>query len=644
MMNSKSLRTILLLTLFFPLLAVSHQKAMAFQQPPDGPELAAFFDEFLTNAMAEHHVPGAAIVFVKGSEIVFAKGYGYANLEKKTPVDPATTIFRWASVSKVFPFAGVLQMVDQGKMDLDADVNQYLRDWQVPNDFSKPIRVRDLLQHTDGFGEPGGGAMAPDADSLQPLGTWLPQNINSPVQEPGSLMAYGGNGPVLAGHLLEQVSGDRFEDHIATSFFAPLEMHHSTFDQVLPPEFQEKLAPIYHYVQETDTFVPAPYLYQNAPPGGGISAAPLDMAHFVIALLNDGRYKDAQILSPTSTRAMLEQQFEPFPDFPGVTFGFFEHFYNNQRGLIRDGSGMRLRAQIYLLPEHNLGYVYVQNTAGGEVIDALNETFLDTYYPAPDKTLAVASSGDTSRLAGFYHIVHTNEHTIAKLGTLFFGELRVDGNPDNSLTIAPSGMAGDIYGGFEGSTQWAEISPQVFQRIDRERYVAFHQDEKSQTTYLFSGSGYHGAYYKVNWYKASPVQLTWIGLCLLVFLSALVIWPFGLLNGGKERSVLANLARWVGSGTSLLLLIGLAGFFYATFKQTAGHFAMEFGMPPLAVAMLAAMLCGAIVGLTTPVFAILAWKDRYWSVWGRIHYTVLAVAALAFVWWLNYWNLLGFRY
>jgi hypothetical protein len=448
----------------------------------------------------------------------------------------------------------------------------------------------------------------------------------------------------MAGHLLEQVSGDRLEDHIAASIFEPLEMRHSTFHQVLPQEFKENLAPIYIYVDDSDSYVPAPFLYLNTTPTGGLSAAPLDMAHFVSALLNGGRYEDTQIFSPKSAQSMLAGQFEPYPDFPGVTFGFLEHFYKDQRGLMRDGSGLRTRAQVYLLPEHNLGYVYVQNTSGDEVIDTLNEVFIDTFFPAPDKPLVSTSSNDNGHLAGIYRSVQTDEYTLMKSGSLLYGELRVELNPDNSLTITPLGF-GDIYGGFEGSNQWAEIAPQVFQRTDRERYIAFRQDEDSQKTYLFSGSGYHGAYYKLNWYAASNVQFIWMGMCLLVFLSALVIWPFGLLNGGKELFRLAKLGRWVGSLASLLLLTGFIGGLYAGFiMQIADLPTVAFGVSPLLAAMLWISLIGAILGISTPVFAFLAWKDSYWSVWGRIHYSVLAVSTLAFVWWLNYWNLLGFRY
>jgi len=644
MMNSKILRTILILTLFLSVSNVSHLKAIASQKQTGSADMESFFDEFFAIAMTEHKVPGAAIVVVKDGEILFANGYGYSNLENSIPVNPAKTIFRWASVSKLFPIAGVLRLVEQGKMNLKADVNQYLPFWQIPNDFSKPIRIRDLLQHTDGFGSRDLGSFSLHVDDLQPLGTVLSHEIKSPVQEPGGMIAYGSYGTALAGHLLEQVTGNRFEDYIAVSFFEPLDMHQSTFYQDLPPEYQKNLAVVYNYEQDTNIFIPAPYLFLTTSPTGGLSATPLDIAHFVIALLDSGRFNKTQILSPTLAQAMLEQQFTPSPGFPGVTYGFMEHFYNNQRGLIRDGSGVGIRSQVFLLPEHKLGYIYVQNSRGDEVIEKLNEVFLDRYYPAPDATPNVEVSQENSLFAGIYRPVQTNEHTFVKLESLLIGELRVDANPDNSLTITPLGQ-GDVYGGFEAPSQWTEITPRVFQRADRERYLMFHQDELGRITYLFSGSGYHGSYYKLSWYEASTIQFIWLGLCLFVFLTAIVTWLYGLPNHRKEVTQTANIARWMGSVTSLFFLIGFFGVLYALFlKRIAGYPAFAFGVSPMASGTLGLLLCGTIVGLTTPVFAILAWKNGYWSTRGRVCYTVLGIATLGFVWWLNYWNLLGFRY
>jgi hypothetical protein len=130
-----------------------------------------------------------------------------------------------------------------------------------------------------------------------------------------------------------------------------------------------------------------------------------------------------------------------------------------------------------------------------------------------------------------------------------------------------------------------------------------------------------------------------------VFLSALVIWPFSLLTGSKESIPTANVAHWLSVTVSLFSLVGLMGALYALFiKRIAGFPAIAAGVSPLATLMLGILLVGVILGFALPIFTILAWKDGYWPIWGRIHYTFLTISTLAFEWWLNYWNLLGFRF
>jgi CubicO group peptidase (beta-lactamase class C family) len=607
--------------------------------------MESFFDRFFERAIVEHHVPGAAIVVIKDKDIIFYKGYGYANLEKEIPVNAAETVFRWASVSKLFPIAGVLQLAEKGQIDLNADVNQYLHEWQVPNNFSIPVRVRDLLQHTDGFGTRDIATFSLQIDDLQPLGTLLLKELKSPVQKPGIMITYGSYGTALAGFLVEQITGSRFDDAIAATFFAPLDMRHSTFHQELSLGFQQNLAIVYNYRQTSKTYIPVPYLYINTSPTGGLNSTPLDMAHFVIALLNDGFYGNTRVLTPPSTQAMLEQQFEPYAGFPGVTFGFMEHYYNNQRGLIRDGSGVGIRSQIYLLPKHHLGYIYVQNSRGDEVINELNRAFLDYFFPVSDKAPIANSVNANHNLDGFYRPVQTNEHSLVKLEALLISELHVATNHDGSLTIIPLGE-GDVYGGFEAPSQWTEIAPQIFERTDREQYIAFQiNGNNNQAQYLLSGSGYHGTYYKLKWYECSRVQFVWMGVCLCIFLSALVTWPFSLLSKSRKRTAMANLMRWVGIITSVLFLTGIIGVLYSLFlKRIAGFPALAFGVSPMAKVMLWFLLGGGILGLVIPFFAIFVWVKNYWSILGRIHYTVVGVAALGFFWWLNYWNLFGFQY
>jgi hypothetical protein len=156
----------------------------------------------------------------------------------------------------------------------------------------------------------------------------------------------------------------------------------------------------------------------------------------------------------------------------------------NQRGLYRDGSGLGIRSQVYLLPEHNLGYVYVQNAGGDQVVEELNEAFLDRYYPASKAPPIAIPDADLSQYVGVYRPIQTNENTLVKLVALFSGEIHVTIDDDRVLKIEPRRLImGDVWGGFDGASRWVEIAPQLFRRVDRERYVAF-QVERPPTTFV----------------------------------------------------------------------------------------------------------------------------------------------------------------
>ena len=119
-------------------------------------DLAAWLDGFMPYAIGRGDIPGAVVVVVKDGEVLLQKGYGYADVAKRTPVDPATTLFRPGSVSKLFTWTAVMQLVEQGKLDLDADINQYL-DFKVPPYDGKPVTLRNIMTHTSGIEETARG-------------------------------------------------------------------------------------------------------------------------------------------------------------------------------------------------------------------------------------------------------------------------------------------------------------------------------------------------------------------------------------------------------------------------------------------------------------------------------------------------------
>src|ERR687889_2070987 len=137
------------------------------QGPTDRAELEAFLDEELGKEMQKHHIAGAAVSVVKDGELFFAKGYGEADVEKGIPVDPKQTIFHVGSVGKLFTWTAVMQLVEEGRLDLDADINTYL-DFRIPDTYPHPITLKHLLTHTAGFEDRYFEVAALDADDQLP--------------------------------------------------------------------------------------------------------------------------------------------------------------------------------------------------------------------------------------------------------------------------------------------------------------------------------------------------------------------------------------------------------------------------------------------------------------------------------------------
>ncbi len=233
--------------------ALTHGSAEAgFPTPtPDGPtdpaELETFLDSVLTAQLEEEHVAGAVVAVVKDGRLFFSKGYGYADVEHGIPVDPQTTLFRIASITKLFTWTAVMQLVEQDRLDLNADVNTYL-DFRIPatlgdgdeddEDASRlaPITLAHLLTHTPGFEDRVFETVVEDSADLMPLGEWLASHIPTRVRPPGELTAYSNYGTALAGYIVERVSGLPYEQYVAQNILAPLGMTHTTAQRPLPAE------------------------------------------------------------------------------------------------------------------------------------------------------------------------------------------------------------------------------------------------------------------------------------------------------------------------------------------------------------------------------------------------------------------------
>src|SRR6476661_268941 len=207
----------------------------------DRDELAAFLDGVMVANLRDKHVAGATVSVVKDGALLFAKGYGYSDVAKRAPVDADRTLFRIGSTSKLFTWTAVMQLVEQGKLDLDADVNKYI-DFKIPATFPQPITLRHIMTHTPGFEEDGRDLITDDTTKMIPLGRWLATHIPGRVRPPGTFASYSNYATALAGYVVQRASGIPWDDYIEQRVLTPLGMTQTTTRQPLPARFRTDMS------------------------------------------------------------------------------------------------------------------------------------------------------------------------------------------------------------------------------------------------------------------------------------------------------------------------------------------------------------------------------------------------------------------
>jgi CubicO group peptidase (beta-lactamase class C family) len=600
--------------------------------PTDSKELEGFLDNIFTAQMKRFHVPGAVFILVKDGEIFFAKGYGYADLDDKISVDSNRTVFHGGSISKVVTATAVMQLVERGLVDLNEDVNTYLKRFKLEKNYLQPVTLAHLLTHTGGIEWRGIGTGVRSQYELIPLGEYLGSKVLYRVAPPGEVIIYSSIGMALAGYIVEEVSDVPFAQYIDENIFQPLGMNRSSFKQPPPPHITSDVAVGYAYKNGDLKTYTSPYL-SIIPPAGDFFVNAADIARFMIAHLQDGRYGDVRILEEATVREMHRQQFAHHPELRGRTYGFSEWFENDKRAIFHDGSAQGFNARLFLLLNHNLGFFVAWNNNSLGLKWELTSQFLDRYYPVQEKPIPPQPSpsfrNQVHRFTGYYRDVGYNRHTIEKLTSLL-GQIKVTANSNGTLRVF--------------SDRLVQVEPFLFQWADSDGYVVFREDNNGDIAYMLTGSG---AYEKLPWYETVLFQLTLIGIFILVFLSGEILWPFGYIlrclrkkydKTKKEAKVARILAGLIGLlNLVFLMCLGIA-------LLTIDQWEFVFGIPSRVIALLVFPIITSILTIALLIFNTLAWKNKYWGLLERLHYSLITLACIGFIPFLLYWNLLGFRY
>ncbi len=380
--------------------------------------LEGFVDGAVRQAMETEHVAGAAVVVVQGDRVVLQKGYGLAALEPARAVDPSATRFRIGSVSKTFTWLMLLKLAEAGKLDLNAPINRYLpAELKVSAEgFQRPIQVIDLMAHAPGFDDPAFGfLLVRDPKLLPERRAGLAANPPRRVREPGQFGTYSNHGTVLAGIIVEEVTGLGFEEAAEQLLLAPMGMARTSFREPYPPrkglpaplppavaaEFAQGLA----WAGGTYRAKPFEYLSHRAP-AGSASTTVADMGRYLRAQLRDGRLDGSPIWGPATARAIRTPILKANPGSNGWAHGFMQlDMPGGVKGYAHGGATQDQTAYMMVIPAHDLGiFVATNSGAGFALAERMPRLLLERFYapPGPQRPAVAALDAEADRYAGTY--------------------------------------------------------------------------------------------------------------------------------------------------------------------------------------------------------------------------------------------------
>ena len=229
-------------------------------------DLESFLDGIMPLLLQRENIAGATISVVKDGKLIFAKGYGFSDVDKRTPVTADATLFRPGSISKLFTWTSVMQLAEQGKLDLDKDVNEYL-DFKIPPRDGKPITLKNIMTHSAGFEEVGRDLFVADAQQMYNVDKFLKQHVPARIFPPGVVPAYSNYATTVAGYIVQRVSGKPFDQYAQDNIFTPLDMQRTTFVQPLPDNLKPLMSNGYKKASEKAQ----PFEFVEAYPAGSVS-------------------------------------------------------------------------------------------------------------------------------------------------------------------------------------------------------------------------------------------------------------------------------------------------------------------------------------------------------------------------------------
>lgn len=619
-----------LLALFFSfsLLIPGHSQTIRL----DSARVASFMDGMMAAQMKNKHLAGASVAIVQNGKLLFTKGYGYADLEKKTPADPGKTLFRIGSISKTFIWTSVMQLVQQGKLDLNADINTYCKDFQIPANFPQPVTLLDLMNHNPGFEDRVLGLFGKSPQTLKPLGEIIREEMPRRIWAPGIISAYSNHGSGMAAYIVEQASGLSWDDYVEKNILRPLNMNHTTFRQPVPEALASGLSKGYKW--QNGRFQSGDFEYVPLAPVGAASATAKDMARFMIAHLQYGKLDTVRILDSLTAREMQRPSFRHATDMNPMRHGFMDISRYGQEIFGHGGDTELFHALMALFPAHQIGiFVSFNSAEGSEAYQKTMEAFLEYFFPEPGLSNLKPDARQADALKKFEGVYRANRFTRSD-----FTKVAALMSPPVEVAITPEGY---LETRSPGQTQrWVQEGKLLFREDSSPERIAFRVDDSGEITHMFLSEMPILALERIPVLDRPGANIGLFGISLGILLLALIGWPVGAMARRRYgiRAVKANLlpasARWIAWLAALSMVVFLIG----VAMQVKGAETVLYGLSPQLKNWLFLPWGIGVLSLGVLWHTLMIWGNGRGRIGARLGYTLVFLALAALFWLLVHWQ------
>ncbi|WP_312096038.1 serine hydrolase domain-containing protein [Niallia sp.] len=584
--------------------------------------MEAFIDEYVKDYIGET-AAGAIVIITKDDHILLSKGYGYADINKKTQMNPNTSILEWGSISKLFVWVSVMQMAEQGKIDLEEDIRRYLPEKLLTKlTFDEPITMLHLMNHNAGF-----------EDSIFDLGYSSKEQVKSleeglkiaepkQIYKPGEVVAYSNYSTSLAAYIVERVSGQKFDEYVSSNILSKLEMNHTTPHISIEKNqdfFQNKTKG--YELGEPKTFLLSNPFYMSLYPSGEMNGTAEDLAKFAMALMPENSQGSLLFKNIDTLTNLLSQSYAPTENAPGIAHGFWE-YDGNKRGLLHGGNTASFSSMVHIVPEERFGVIILTNQAGeSNLTYGLTKELVGKKELTSSKKLPSAKATE-----GTYIYARKMDSTFIKMYYYYFTQLKIKAVSNNEMELNVGGITANyiqtepyVYKYKDGNELFLAMDTLSFQIKDDK----IHKISTLYTDFLPSDKS------KV-WLTTSAALLLY---CMIFFLSSSTFCIIHLISNWRKKRQTLRIKKW----NSLLNFSGIALIINVVILAIRMLINSNRAYSEVFV-QIVANYCLTFISLLTIIFIIFDWKKAVIHTKEKFFYLLSVCSMMILIVLLITWN------